>query len=194
MTADDLQYVDIPGKVTELVSGQLVVREPPGTLHGRVAAALCYYVSDHVRRHALGSVYADSGFRIETDPDTVRAPNVAFVTAARAVETAGYAPIVPDLVIEVVPRAILPGSCLPGPGCGLMPARASFGWWTRFATRRTSTGRMAASPSLHDRSSWTGRTFSRAFAANWRQCFPDGTVREFESRPIRLTFPWRATA
>ena len=53
----------------------------------------------------LGAVYAaETGFWIEADPDTVRAPDVAFVSNARLPEDDpdGYARFVPDLVVEVL--------------------------------------------------------------------------------------------
>lgn len=31
MTADELGYLDVPGKSTELIRGRLLVREPPGS-------------------------------------------------------------------------------------------------------------------------------------------------------------------
>lgn len=105
LTAKDLLQLDVPNKWTELVRGRLVVSEPPGTEHGRISANLGYFVSDFVRRHGLGCVYAqDTGFKIQSDPDTVRAPDLAFVSAARVPMAAepGYAVLVPDLVVEVV--------------------------------------------------------------------------------------------
>jgi Uma2 family endonuclease len=105
MTAEELERVDIPGKQTELIRGRLVVREPPGTHHGRIAATLCYFVTDHVRRYGLGVVFAqDTGFRVESKPDTVRAPDVAFLAQERADELPlrGYAALAPDLVAEIV--------------------------------------------------------------------------------------------
>lgn len=105
MTAEELERLDIPGKVTELIRGQLNVREPPGTRHGMIAATLCIIVGSFVRRERLGAVFAqDTGFKIESDPDTVRAPDVAYLSNARmgAVARRGYAPIAPDLAVEVV--------------------------------------------------------------------------------------------
>ncbi|MGQ0642078.1 MAG: Uma2 family endonuclease [Gemmatimonadaceae bacterium] len=105
MTAEELERLDIPGKVTELIRGRLIVREPPGTRHGMIAATLCFLVASFVRREKLGAVFAqDTGFKIESDPDTVRAPDVAFLSAARlgAVGRRGYAPVAPDLAAEVV--------------------------------------------------------------------------------------------
>lgn len=105
MTAEELLHLEIPGKWTELVQGRLIVREPPGTEHGRVSAKLCYLVSDFVHRHKLGIVCAqDTGFKIRSNPDTVRAPDLAFIASSRvsAVQKRGYAALAPDLVAEVV--------------------------------------------------------------------------------------------
>ncbi len=48
---------------------------------------------------------AETGFRIGRDPDTVRAPDVAFIRRARveeAGEAEGFWPGAPDLAVEVV--------------------------------------------------------------------------------------------
>ena len=105
LTATDVERISLPGKVTELVRGQLVVREPPGTRHGAVAATLAYLLSDFVRRRGLGTVFAqDTGFKIASDPDTVRAPDVAFVARERAarIPSRGYAEMTPDLLAEIL--------------------------------------------------------------------------------------------
>ena len=114
LTAEELEQVDLPGKSTELVRGRLIVREPPSTRHGSVAARLSYLLCDHVYRHHLGVVAQESGFKIESDPDTVRAPDVAFVGSANAdrIPARGYADFAPDLVVEVVSPNDRPGELL----------------------------------------------------------------------------------
>src|SRR2546430_1224208 len=105
LTAADVERMSIPGKQVELVRGQLVVREPPGTWHGAVAANLAYLLGDFVRRHGLGLVFAqDTGFKIGSDPDTVRAPDVAFVARDRTglIQARGYAELAPDLLAEIL--------------------------------------------------------------------------------------------
>src|ERR1043166_5348709 len=83
MTAEELLHAHIPNKRTELVRGVLVVREPPGSLHGRVAMELGRQIANHVAAHRLGAVYAaETGFTLARRPDTVRAPDVAFVCGA----------------------------------------------------------------------------------------------------------------
>ena len=51
------------------------------------------------------SVAASTGFIIDTAPDTVRAPDVSFVSRERAEATAeerGFFPGAPDLAVEVI--------------------------------------------------------------------------------------------
>ena len=60
----------------------------------------------HVRENDLGPVFAaETGFKIASDPDTVRAPDVASVRRERVEEVGeieGYWPGAPDLAVEVV--------------------------------------------------------------------------------------------
>lgn len=122
MTAEELERLDIPGKVTELIRGRLIVREPPGTRHGMIAATLCYLIASFVRREKLGAVFAqDTGFKIESDPDTVRAPDVAYLSSARlsAVARRGYAAVAPDLAAEVMSPDDRPGEVLSKVGAWL---------------------------------------------------------------------------
>ncbi len=105
MTADELLRLDLPDKRTELIRGRLVVRDPGGARHGAVAMTLGYRIMAHVEAHDLGRVYAaETGFKIESDPDTVRAPDVAFIAQDRVpeVEPRGYPGWAPDLAVEVL--------------------------------------------------------------------------------------------
>jgi Uma2 family endonuclease len=105
MTAEELLYLSLPDKRTELVRGRLIVREPAGSRHGAVAARLAYLLMGHVEATHAGRVYAaETGFTIARDPDTVRAPDVAFVAAARLPPTdpAGFFDGAPDLAVEVL--------------------------------------------------------------------------------------------
>ena len=79
---------------------------PAGGQHGRVAMRLGSMLEQHVRQHELGEVFAaETGFLLSTNPDTVRAPDAAFVRAEVFQELGdlpGYLPVAPDLVIEVI--------------------------------------------------------------------------------------------
>ena len=115
MTAEEILDLDPPGKSTELVRGHLIVSEPPSTRHGVAAARLSYLIADYVYRNALGVVCGqDTGFHIATNPDTVRAPDVAFVRRERAalIPETGYARLSPDLVVEIVSPGDRPGELL----------------------------------------------------------------------------------
>ncbi len=105
MTAEEILTLEIPGKSTELVRGHLVVREPPSTYHGITAAKLLYLVAHHVFQNNLGEVAGqDTGFHIFANPDTVRAPDVAFIRKERCgkITPRGYAKLAPDLAVEIV--------------------------------------------------------------------------------------------
>ena len=115
MTADELLERSLPDKRTELVRGVLVVREPAGFRHGAVSAALARLLGDHVATHRLGVVLAaETGFQLERNPDTVRAPDVAFVRHDRipVPEPLGFAELAPDLVVEVMSPDDRPGEVL----------------------------------------------------------------------------------
>jgi Uma2 family endonuclease len=127
LTAIDVERISIPGKQVELVRGRLVVREPPGTRHGAIAATLGFYLSSFVRQRELGTVFGqDTGFKIASDPDTVRAPDVAFVARERAdrILPRGYAELSPDLVAEILSPDDVPGEVI-----------AKIGEWLAAGTR-----------------------------------------------------------
>ena len=105
LTADELLHLSMPGKRTELVRGVLVVREPAGYRHGVVAARLAMLLGSYVEARSLGQVLAaETGFTLTRDPDTVRAPDVAFVRRERLPDPlpTGFAELAPDLVVEVL--------------------------------------------------------------------------------------------
>lgn len=105
VTAAELEHLYLPNKQVELVRGRLIVREPPGTWHGAVSATLVRLLGTFVVEQRLGAVFAqDTGFKIASDPDTVRGPDVGFVRADQLDRIArrGYAELAPDLVAEVL--------------------------------------------------------------------------------------------
>jgi Uma2 family endonuclease len=106
MTADELFARPDDGKRCELVQGELRMMSPAGGRHGRIALKLARRLGDYVEQHDLGETFAaETGFVLEQDPDTVRAPDVAFVSHSRLKGLAdhpGYLPLAPDVVAEVV--------------------------------------------------------------------------------------------
>lgn len=106
MTADDLLRMPDDNFRYELVRGELRKMAPSGHTHGRVAINFAWPLTQYVKTHDLGIVYAaETGFVISTNPDTVRAPDVAFVSRKRVDEVGdvgGYWPGAPDLAVEVL--------------------------------------------------------------------------------------------
>ncbi len=104
-TAEDLERLSAEGKRHELVRGELVERPPTNWQHGRVTMRLSNRLATFVEKHALGEVVAaETGFLISRNPDTVRAPDFAFVRKDRVPDNPNevvFAALAPDLVVEV---------------------------------------------------------------------------------------------
>jgi cell division protease FtsH len=106
MTAEQLYTLpDTTADRLELVRGSLV-REPPATPeHGGLAVRLGARLHAFVDRTALGFMTSDVGFVLATDPDTVRAPDLAFVARERIPTpdaTGAYWALAPDLAVEIL--------------------------------------------------------------------------------------------
>ena len=84
---------------------------PAGGEHGRITSCLNIILGSHIMRNGLGTSYAaETGFILNRDPDTVRAPDFAFVAAARAATPErGFIPGAPDLAVEVLSPDDRPG-------------------------------------------------------------------------------------
>lgn len=114
MTAEDLLKAHPSNKRTELVRGRLVAREPAGWRHGAVTMNLTARLVQHVELTGAGQLLAaETGFTLARSPDTVRAPDIAFVRRDRLPsETAGFVQLAPDLVVEVLSPDDRPGETL----------------------------------------------------------------------------------
>lgn len=106
MTADELLRMPDDGFRYELVKGELRRMSPAGDEHGDITMQLAASLLQHCKQNGLGKVYsADTGFRLESGPDTVRAPDIAFVRMERikaARRIVGYRVGAPDLAVEVI--------------------------------------------------------------------------------------------
>jgi Uma2 family endonuclease len=107
ITADELFRMPDDGfHKYELVAGKLRTMTPAGSLHGVVGMRLAAAILVHVDQHRLGVVFAaDTGFKLASNPDTVRAPDIAFVSRAR-IPASGIPEAfwlgAPDLAVEVL--------------------------------------------------------------------------------------------
>jgi Uma2 family endonuclease len=93
----------------ELIRGDLRMMVPPGAPHGRITIKLSTAIENHVATRGLGTVYAEIGFVLARNPDTVRAPDIAFVRADRTAPARGYYEGAPDLAVEVLSPDDRPG-------------------------------------------------------------------------------------
>ena len=89
----------------ELVRGEVVKTMPPSKEHGMIAVAIARFLSNWSQQGGVGKVGVESGFILATNPETVRGPDVYFVSTERAKsdENSGaFWTIPPDLSVEVV--------------------------------------------------------------------------------------------
>ncbi len=122
ITAEELLRLQPSDKRVELLRGVMIVREPAGYRHGVVAAAIAALLRSHAEAGHHGAVVAaETGFKLETDPDTVRAPGAAFIRRERIPDPPprGFAALAPDLVIEVLSPDDRPGEVLAKVGAWL---------------------------------------------------------------------------
>ena len=106
ITSEELLSRPEDGFRYELVRGELRKMPPAGSEHGYLALRIASRLERHVDANDLGRTYtAETGFKLASDPDTVRAPDAAFVSRERvekAGRVAGFWPGAPDLAVEVV--------------------------------------------------------------------------------------------
>ena len=106
MTIEDLYVLPDDGRRHELMAGVLLSEPLPGMRHGWVTARIVALLDAFARPRGLGVVLtADTGYILARGPDTVRGPDVSFLTwerFRRAEDPAKAYPGAPDLAVEVV--------------------------------------------------------------------------------------------
>ena len=107
LTAGDLLRLYSQGVRGELIRGVLCETMAAGVEHGTIAMmTLGPVISLYVRSRRLGRVIgSDSGVWLARDPDTVREPDIAYISADRLpldVRVIGYLEVVPELVVEII--------------------------------------------------------------------------------------------
>ena len=159
LTAEDLLELHSKGVKGELIRGVFCEIVSAGIEHGEVAANFSGEIRTFIRPKRLGRVFtSDSGIRLERGPDTVREPDVGFISAERlplGTRVTGYSEVVPELVIEIVSpsgtvREMYDRACMwLRHGVTLV--------WVAYPTpaRWTSTGRMARQSRFSKMMCWT---------------------------------------
>jgi len=97
---------DIPD-CYELVDGELLMMmSPAGPPHGYIVMKLAIALGAYVEMRNLGVVFGEqTGFILTRKPDTVRAPDIAFIREERVPAEGlgpGYFEGAPDLAVEVL--------------------------------------------------------------------------------------------
>jgi Uma2 family endonuclease len=116
LTAEDLLQMPEDGYRYELAKGVLIKMTPAGAKHGTIAGRLFKLLAGFVDDRGMGVVCAaETGFKLELAPDTVRAPDISFVSKERLPAGGppdGYWPFAPDLAVEVVSPADTAGEVM----------------------------------------------------------------------------------
>ena len=104
MTAEEL--LRLPrgeGKRYELIRGVLVEKMPTGDPHADTVVRTTHAIFTYSEANDYGVVRTgEPGYRLDRDPDTVRAPDVAWIAPGRIpASTQGYPELAPDLAVEV---------------------------------------------------------------------------------------------
>ncbi len=106
VTAEQLATMPADGNRWELVAGELRKMTPAGWKHCAIAGRLHGWLFEHISAKSLGIVLsAEPAFFLARDPDTVLAPDIAFLRNDRLPDPLPdetFWPGGPDLAVEVV--------------------------------------------------------------------------------------------
>ena len=106
LTAEDLLRLSSQGVKGELIRGVLCETVSVGKVHSFVAGNIITAFNIHVKPRRLGRVGGtDGGVLIERNPDTVREPDVFYISAERLPlddQSDGYLEVAPELVVEII--------------------------------------------------------------------------------------------
>ena len=106
ITTEQLLEMDAKGMRGELIRGVFCPTMPVNEEHAQIVMKLGWLLGNVINPGKLGRILgSDGGVLIETDPPTVREPDIAFISSDRrppGTVVRNYTEIPPDLVVEVV--------------------------------------------------------------------------------------------
>lgn len=106
VTADELFAMPENGFRYELVKGELRRSTLAGAEHGAICVNVMLKLGRHIKAHGHGLGFGTgTGFKLASEPDTVRAPDMAFVRRDKIPESGipeTFWPGAPNLAVEVV--------------------------------------------------------------------------------------------
>lgn len=131
LTVDDLLALDSSGSF-ELIQGELREVSSSSLRSGEIAGEIHALLREFIRPRDLGALsVSEGGFILGRHPDTVVAPDVAFVSRARLPAGApkeGYSPVPPDLAVEVISPSDDAGR-IREKQCAYELAKVPMVWW-----------------------------------------------------------------
>jgi len=105
LTAEEFAALPLEGLRSELIEGEIYTMPPTFEDHGEITMRLSVILGRHIMDQRLGKLYAaETGFLIARNPDSVRAPDIAFIQRDRLPSprpAPRWVPVIPDLVVEV---------------------------------------------------------------------------------------------
>lgn len=106
ITANELESMHFDDGTTELIRGEVIEMSPPAFEHGDIQMTFGALLKNHVKARNLGRVIGEAGFILETGPDTVLAPDIAFISHERLNASSRprsrFQDVAPELVVEIV--------------------------------------------------------------------------------------------
>ena len=106
VTADEVLRMPKDNFRYSLIRGELIRMPGTGGRHGIVTMRFGSALGNYVEEHDLGEVFAaETGFKLESNPDTVVGADIAFMSHERIPPgefSEKYWTVAPDLAVEVV--------------------------------------------------------------------------------------------
>ena len=106
VTAEALLCMPDDGVPRELIDGRILELMPPTFGHNLIMARWMLLLGTFVKERKLGEVLpGDVGVIVRRDPDTVRGPDVCFISNERLPSHAAhdrFLDVAPDLIVEIV--------------------------------------------------------------------------------------------
>lgn len=103
------EYAALPeptdGTRLELIRGEVVAMPRPTWEHGEIAGNVASMIKQYLKQKPIGRVAVESGVLLEQNPDTVRGPDVSFMSKERmplGERMDKFAERTPDLCVEIV--------------------------------------------------------------------------------------------
>jgi Uma2 family endonuclease len=112
MTADDLALMPEDGNRYILIRGELIRLSPTNFRHGEAVSRVTWHFMNFADKYGGSVLSGECGFVLHIDPDTVLAPDVAYVRPERVPPDNAkdhYSDIIPDIALEIVSPSERPG-------------------------------------------------------------------------------------